>query len=164
MISQDTEFVNPFVAKETLIMAFISLTMLLGTFLRQMNKKYGIPYNPTLLFLGMFLGYNCEWYNSIFFEAAIKRVSHINAVIFYFAIYFAIYFILEFIKQHGILQIFIPVMVFEAAFNMDWYIFKKQISQIGILAFPCVLINAIIMQILIKVFFYTDDVINITYF
>jgi NhaP-type Na+/H+ or K+/H+ antiporter len=90
-----------------------------------MNKKYGIPYNPTLLFLGMFLGYNCEWYNSIFFEAAIKRVSHINA--------------------HGILQIFIPVMVFEAAFNMDWYIFKKQISQIGILAFPCVLINAIIM-------------------
>jgi hypothetical protein len=103
MISQDTEFVNPFVAKETLIMAFISLTMLLGTFLRQMNKKYGIPYNPTLLFLGMFLGYNCEWYNSIFFEAAIKRVSHINAVtyLFFEFIYLIAWNTLNFHSGHG---------------------------------------------------------------
>ena len=40
MIFEDTEFINPYVAKETLMMAAISIIMLIGTFIRQLNKKY----------------------------------------------------------------------------------------------------------------------------
>lgn len=94
-------------APETLIMTFLSMLMLLGTFLKYMGKLYGVPYCPTLLFLGMFMGYFVKDFNSIFIEAAVVRISSINA--------------------HGILQIFLPIMVFEAAFNMDFHIFKKEI-------------------------------------
>jgi len=65
-------------------MAAISSIMLFGTFLRRLNKKYSIPYNPTLLFLGIFAGFYCDDFRSIFFEAAIKRISQINAVLYYF--------------------------------------------------------------------------------
>ena len=134
------------------MMASISLIMLLGTFLRRMNSKYGIPYNPSLLVFGILAGYYCDSFNSIYFEAAIKRISQISAVIFYFNF--------NKFKKHGIFQIFLPILIFEASFNMDWYVFKKEFAKIFVLAFPCVLLNALLTQIFIKIFFYTDDVIN----
>lgn len=71
-------------APETLIMTFLSMLMLLGTFLKYMGKLYGVPYCPTLLFLGMFMGYFVKDFNSIFIEAAVVRISSINAVSFFY--------------------------------------------------------------------------------
>jgi len=43
-------------AGETLCVFFLFMTLILGAILRYSNKKYGIPYTPTLFFMGIFLG------------------------------------------------------------------------------------------------------------
>ena len=100
--------------------------------------NFQVPYTPTLFILGIALGYFCDSFNSIFMEYSIKRMSEVN--------------------PHGLLQIFLPILVFEAAYNLDWHIFKKELPQICILAFPCVMINAVMMMFCIKTFFYPTDV------
>ena len=42
-------------------------------------------------------------------------------------------------------MIFLPILIFDAGFNMEWHIFKKEASQIMILAFPAVLINSFLI-------------------
>jgi len=32
------------------------------------------------------------------------------------------------IDPHGLLQIFLPILVFEAGFNLDWHIFRKELA------------------------------------
>lgn len=49
------------------------------------------------------------------------------------------------INPHMILFIFIPVLIFESGFNCDWYVFKRAIVNILILAVPGVLVGAFIL-------------------
>jgi NhaP-type Na+/H+ or K+/H+ antiporter len=51
----------------------------------------------------------------------------------------------------GILIIFLPPLIFESAFNSDWHIFRKQSTQIFILAFPAVIVSALTIMFFIKV-------------
>lgn len=44
--------------------------------------------------------------------------------------------ILSHMHPHLIVFVFIPVLLFESAFNCDWYIFKGQIVNILLLAGP----------------------------
>ena len=71
----DSSFADPYIAKETLIITFLAFVMLFGTFLKHMGRLYGVPYCPSLLFVGMFFGYYVESFNSVFIEAAIMRIS-----------------------------------------------------------------------------------------
>lgn len=38
-------------------MFFLIFSVLMGTFMREINKRYKIPYTPMLLVFGIFLGY-----------------------------------------------------------------------------------------------------------
>ena len=76
----DSSFVDPFVAKETLMIGFVSFVMLLGTFLKYLQKKIGLPYCPSLLFIGMIMGYWVDDFNSIFIHASVIRISIIDPV------------------------------------------------------------------------------------
>jgi len=58
------------------------------------------------------------------------------------------------------MQIFLPILLFKGAYNLDWHIFKKEIPSIFMLSFPCVLLNAVFMQMCIKIIFYTDNVLH----
>jgi hypothetical protein len=44
--------------------------------------------------------------------------------------------IMSSMHPHLILYVFIPVLLFESAFNCDWYVFKRAIVNILILAGP----------------------------
>ena len=57
----------------------------------------------------------------------------------------------------GILIIFLPPLIFESAFNSDWHIFRKQSTQIFILAFPAVVCSALIIMFSIKVIIGYDE-------
>jgi NhaP-type Na+/H+ or K+/H+ antiporter len=61
------------------------------------------------------------------------------------------------IDPRGILLIFLPPLIFEGAFNSDWYIFRKQAVQIFILAFPSVLVSALIIMLSLKLIINFDD-------
>lgn len=63
--------------------------------------------------------------------------------------------VLDSLDAHIILMVFIPALVFESAFNADWYIFKRQLGKILILAAPvlavCVALTAVVMFYLLKI-------------
>lgn len=61
------------------------------------------------------------------------------------------------IDPRSILLIFLPPLIFESSFNSDWYIFRKQSVQIFILAFPAVLVGALIIMVSIKVIIGYDE-------
>lgn len=62
------------------------------------------------------------------------------------------------INPHGILMIFLPVLIFESGFNADWHIFKKQFGQTFILAFPCVFFGSLFIMLSIKLILQYEDV------
>lgn len=79
--------------------------MLIGAICRQINKFSGIPYTPLLLLSGITLGRYYLQLGDI--GTAINLFLQIN--------------------PHGILYIFIPTIIFESAFNIDPFVFKKEI-------------------------------------
>ena len=44
------------------------------------------------------------------------------------------------IDPHVILLVFMPALIFESAFNSEWYIFKKEIGKILLMAGPIMLL------------------------
>lgn len=54
------------------------------------------------------------------------------------------------IDPRGILMIFLPVLIFENAFNTDFNTFRRQFFQIIILSYPAVIVSAILTTLGIK--------------
>jgi NhaP-type Na+/H+ or K+/H+ antiporter len=54
-------------------------------------------------------------------------------------------------------MIFLPPLIFESGFNSDWHIFRKQSKQIAILAFPSVVVSAVLIMISLKLIIGYED-------
>ena len=66
--------------------------------------------------------------------------------------------IIEKLNPHMILLIFIPVLIFESAFNCEWHVFRRSLVNILTLAGPGVLWGAILIAVCFKVILmYPDD-------
>ncbi|KAL4508105.1 hypothetical protein ABPG72_021478 [Tetrahymena utriculariae] len=118
------------------LILFVIMGLALGGLLRQLNRKTGIPYTPMLIVVGIIVG--C--YRSSFglIGSSAELMSHIN--------------------PHMILFIFIPVLIFESGFNCDWYVFKRALVNIIILAAPGVLVGAFMLGFCLKsILGYDDD-------
>ena len=104
--------------------------------MRELNRRTKVPYTPVLLLLGIIASL-CEDH--------IGLISDSTALIAQ-------------IEPSGILLIFIPILIFESSFNADWFIFKKSLKQILLLAGPGVAIsfglNAFTLKIILQ---YHDD-------
>jgi NhaP-type Na+/H+ or K+/H+ antiporter len=106
-----------------LVILFIFFGLLLGVVLREVNKKTRFPYTPMVVIAGMLLGY---------YRDSLGVIGDSTTI-------------LSGINPHMLLFIFIPVLIFESGFNCDWYIFKRAIVNILILACPGVLIGGVIL-------------------
>ena len=113
---------------EALVLYFVLVCMLIGAILHEIKKKLGIPYTPMLLIVGIVIGTITDHLGD--FGTSVDAVMHIN--------------------PRGILFIFIPTLVFESAFNIDPFIFKRSAAQIIILAVPGVIIGSIINSIFFR--------------
>ena len=124
---------------EALAVFFMFSGLLLGGALREIKKKTGIPYTPMLFVTGITLGY---WHHQLgAYGESIYAVSNID--------------------PHGLLLIFLPVLIFESGFNSDWHLFKKQFLQIFILAVPCVVLSAAFLAVCIKIILgYSDEIFD----
>jgi NhaP-type Na+/H+ or K+/H+ antiporter len=112
-----------------LVILFIFFGLLLGVVLREVNKKTRFPYTPMVVIAGMLLGY---------YRDSLGVIGDSTTI-------------LSGINPHMLLFIFIPVLIFESGFNCDWYIFKRAIVNILILACPGVLIGAVLLGFCIRV-------------
>jgi len=129
--SKDHRNVGP----EALIILFTFAGLLLGAMLREVSKKSKIPYTPILLAVGLIMGVYVDSLGVL--GDATKLALNI--------------------EPHGILMIFIPTLIFESAFNADWYIFKKVIINILLLAGPGVLLGTFLLAFVLKVFLGYDS-------
>ena len=62
------------------------------------------------------------------------------------------------VDPNHILMIFLPTLIFTSGYNIDWHMFKRQFVQIITLAVPCVIVNAVLIAVSIKVILgYSSD-------
>jgi len=115
---------------------FIIIGLILGAFMRELRKtKIKIPYTPVLLAIGLFLGG---------MSGKLGTIGDSQEL-------------LAGIDPEGILLIFIPILVFESAFNCDWHIFKRSFYQIFLLALPGVVISFLLIAGTMKFILRYDD-------
>ncbi len=114
---------------------FIIIALLIGAATRHFLRKSPIPYTVSLLLIGIALG-------------VINRIGHLEHGVLH-----AIGKAVEWgghIDPHVILYVFLPTLIFEAAFAMDVHTFKKTLTNATILAVPGIII-AMLLSALIMI-------------
>ena len=120
---------------------FLIIALIIGAGTRHFLKKSPLPYTVSLLVIGLGLGALSrigifgEWniiglkLNAVFISDAISWAGQIN--------------------PHLILFIFLPTLVFEAAFAMDVHTFKKTSANAFILAVPGIIVALLLTALTI---------------
>lgn len=111
---------------------FIVVSLIIGAGTRFVVSKINLPYTVALLLLGLGLGIlgRTGFFESISFFDYTLDTSIIDQSISWAA----------HIDPHLILYIFLPILIFEAAFAMDVHTFKKSFVNSVLLAVPGIVI------------------------
>ena len=121
---------------DALVLFFLFFSLTIAIVIKSLQKRWSfLPFTPTLFIASIVMGKFSDDLGII--GDSIKATSGID--------------------PRGILLIFLPPLIFQSSFNSDWYVFRKQSSQIFILAFPCVLIGALVIMFSIKFIIRYDD-------
>lgn len=108
-------------------MFFIFVALFIGVFTRNIFRKSPIPYTVTLLIIGILIG-------------LLQRIGLFGTVdLLNNSVSWA-----GNIDPHLILYIFLPTLIFEAAFAMDVYTFKKIFMNAFLLAVPGIIISMLL--------------------
>ncbi len=101
------------------LMVFVVLSLLVGVVLKLILKRTAIPYTVALFILGVIFGV-CFRFDVIhvphYMDIALDSVSNMDPEI--------------------ILYFFLPILIFEAALNLNIHTFKKTFANANILAIP----------------------------
>lgn len=118
--------------------AFVFSSLVVGACFRELNKRLGLPYTPSIMMFGMLIGG----------LAAAEKLGSLGDVIKGSTN----------IDPKGIIILFIPTLLFESAMNSDWHMFKKSFTNILALAGPGVLFNIFFTGFCVKVILgYSSD-------
>jgi NhaP-type Na+/H+ or K+/H+ antiporter len=104
---------------------FIIIALILGTITRHLLKKMPVPYTVLLVVIGLILGAVSRFHvkSESFFSIAMDSVSWAGSI-----------------NPHVVFFVFLPTLVFEAAFGMDWHTFRKTSVNATLLAGPGIII------------------------
>lgn len=103
---------------------FIIIALILGTLTRHLLKKMPVPYTVLLVLIGVLLGVTTRFH---LFSESLEVLNH--------SIAWA-----GTINPHVVFFVFLPTLIFEAAFGMDWHTFRKTSVNATLLAGPGILI------------------------
>jgi len=104
------------------VILYILMGLLLGQVMKHFANFTKLPYTPILAITGLIIGFLYEELGNWGDGASI--VSGID--------------------PHTFFLIFLPPLIFESAFSIDWHIIKTEIIQILILAGPCLVVSAFV--------------------
>ncbi|MCK4698704.1 MAG: cation:proton antiporter, partial [Bacteroidales bacterium] len=115
---------------------FVILALIIGAATRQGLRKSPLPFTVGLLLIGIGLGVAARigW-----FETWSVGSIHINVKFLSNAVKWA-----GNIDPHVILFVFLPTLIFEAAFALDVHTFKKSVGNASILAIPGILVAMVL--------------------
>lgn len=110
---------------------FLILALVIGAATRFFLRKTPIPYTVALLVTGLGLGLfeRNEWLSGHGFLGEIGMAIDMASQI----------------DPHFILFVFLPTLIFEAAFDMDVHVFKRSITNVVLLAVPGLLIGTVVL-------------------
>ncbi|XP_055340491.1 uncharacterized protein LOC129589675 [Paramacrobiotus metropolitanus] len=91
---------------------FVFVTICIGITMQVLQPRIPIPYTVVILLIGIFYGVLSTFVH--------KPLAEYTEIVY--------------LDPHWILQIFLPVLLFESAFTLDFRIFRKLMGQILILA------------------------------
>lgn len=120
---------------------FIILSLIVGAAARHWLSRFGIPYTVVLLLIGLGVGALGRFdvldsMNIFGREVALPMMDN--------AIHWA-----ASIDPHMLLHIFLPILIFEAAFAMDVHTFKKSFVNSVLLAVPGIIVAIITTALMI---------------
>lgn len=114
---------------------FFIIALTAGAFLRYVLKDTKIPYTVALLVFGLGMGWLAKsHFVHHTFSEAVRLSSHID--------------------PHLILYLFLPTLIFEAAFLLDTHVFQRSLKNILILAVPGLILSTVLTGVLVKFFPY----------
>ncbi len=115
---------------------FVIIALIIGAGTRHWLRKSPLPYTVTLLVIGLILGAmnRLGWFG----EFSIGSL-HLNVDFLASSLNWAGH-----IDPHLILFVFLPTLIFEAAFAMDVHTFKKTSANAFILAVPGIIIALVV--------------------
>jgi NhaP-type Na+/H+ or K+/H+ antiporter len=117
---------------DTSMLFFVIIAIFIGAATRHFLKKIPIPFTALLLVIGILLG---VFARLGYFESwGGMDVSYISE-----SLYSAAH-----IDPHLLLYVFLPILIFEAAFAMDLHTFKRSAGNSVILAVPGILLALIL--------------------
>src|SRR6056297_2763784 len=120
---------------------FIILALLIGAATRHFFRKSPLPYTVTLLLIGLILG-------ALFRIGALNTwdlgFTQVNVSFLHESIKWA-----GLIDPHLILYIFLPTLIFEAAFAMDVHTFRKSFANAVTLALPGIIVALILTALVV---------------
>ncbi|MEX2597637.1 MAG: cation:proton antiporter [Salibacteraceae bacterium] len=124
---------------------FIIMAVFIGAATRHFLKRIPVPFTALLLIIGIVLGVLNRM--GLFMQWGDVDVSFIHDSIIWAA----------HIDPHMLFFVFLPILIFEAAFAMDLHTFKKSFGNSVILAVPGILIALVLTGVLV----YAIDILNI---
>jgi len=117
--------------KEAQAAAFVFLSLLIGAIFRELYRRLHVPFTPSLMIFGILIGTLSDSMGDI--GHWIQTFTDID--------------------PHGIIILFIPILLFESAMNANWYVFRKSFLNIFILAGPGVVFNIAFTGTVIKLLY-----------
>jgi hypothetical protein len=130
---------------DTSSLFFIILAVFIGAATRHFLKKIPVPFTALLLIIGIVLGVMNRM--DFFMHWGSVDVSFIHDSFIWAA----------HIDPHMLFFVFLPILIFEAAFAMDLHTFKKSAANSVILAVPGILMALILTGVLV----YAIDILDI---
>lgn len=129
---------------DTSMLFFVILAVFIGVSTRHLLKKLPVPFTALLLIIGIILGsfsrlgYFESWgsLDVSFIKDSLYNAAHID--------------------PHLLLYIFLPILIFEAAFAMDFHTFKKTAANSVILAVPGILVALVLTALIVVGIDYFD--------
>lgn len=120
---------------------FIIIALLLGAAVRHLLRKSVLPFTVWLLIIGLILGaiVRLGWLN----------VTHIGNMNLDLSLFDRAFSWAGNIDPHIIMYVFLPTLIFEAAFAMDVHTFKKSATNASILAIPGIIIAMFLTAFLV---------------
>ncbi|TAA40988.1 cation:proton antiporter [Corallincola spongiicola] len=113
---------------ELLLLLCAISALVIGSAVRQMLHGKKLPYTVALMLVGLLLG-------GLDRSGLLREIDPVsNQMVSYIAT----------MEPHLILALFLPILIFESAFNMEPHLFKRLFPQISLLAVPGLIIATVL--------------------
>ena len=112
----------------TNLILFLLMAMLIGQLIKHFSNKAKVPWTPILTIFGIIIGLLSKYLGS--WGKGIDIASNISPHLFF--------------------MIFLPPLIFESSFSIDWHIIKNELWKILILAGPMLLAHSFVVAFLMR--------------